>query len=227
MLVPLDSGAWLDHEGAWLTRDAADEALAALRDELAWEQREIVLFGRRILQPRLIAWAGDLGYRYSGQTLEPRAFTPTVERLLTRVRARTGILFNHVLVNRYRNVVMAVWNAAPYVEEAVDSILGQTEWHKVRRTGQSRVALHEKAIIDSVRQSAERALARYVRGQDTEGYPTLRHRPILGLPLEDLRWTERRAYATPCTRGAPRSLRETDAWLCPCTVSRSSLCYHA
>jgi len=91
---------------------------------------------------------------------------------------------------------MAVWNAAPYVEEAVDSILGQTEWHKVRRTGQSRVAVHEKAIIDSVRQSAERALARYVRGQDTEGYPTLRHRPILGLPLEDLRWTERRAYAT-------------------------------
>jgi len=103
MLVPLDSGAWLDHDAAWLTRDAADEALAALRDELAWEQREIVLFGRRILQPRLIAWAGDLGYRYSGQTLEPRAFTPTVERLLTRVRARTGILFNHVLVNRYRN----------------------------------------------------------------------------------------------------------------------------
>jgi len=87
---------------------------------------------------------------------------------------------------------MAVWNAAPYVEEAVDSILGQTEWHKVRRTGQSRVAVHEKAIIDSVRQSAERTLARYVRGQDTEGYPTLRHRPI----LEDLRWTERRAYAT-------------------------------
>jgi hypothetical protein len=45
---------------------------------LAWEQREVVLFGRRVLQPRLIAWAGDLGYRYSGQTLEPRAVTPAV-----------------------------------------------------------------------------------------------------------------------------------------------------
>jgi hypothetical protein len=32
--------------------------------------------GRRILQPRLITWAGDVGYRYSGQTLEPRPFTP-------------------------------------------------------------------------------------------------------------------------------------------------------
>jgi alkylated DNA repair dioxygenase AlkB len=62
-----------------------------------------VLFGRRILQPRLIAWAGDLGYRYSGQTLEPRPFTPAVGRLLARVREGTGAAFNHVLVNRYRS----------------------------------------------------------------------------------------------------------------------------
>ena len=102
MRIPLASGAWLDHDARWLSRDAADEALAALRDELGWEQREIVLFGRRVLQPRLIAWAGDLGYRYSGQTLEPRPFTPAAERLLARVREETGVLFNHVLANRYR-----------------------------------------------------------------------------------------------------------------------------
>ena len=76
--------------------------LAALRDEMTWEQREIVLFGRRVLQPRLIAWAGDLGYRYSGQTLEPRAFTPTMQTLLARVSQRCGATFNHVLANRYR-----------------------------------------------------------------------------------------------------------------------------
>jgi alkylated DNA repair dioxygenase AlkB len=77
--------------------------LAALREEMAWEQREIVLFGRRILQPRLIAWAGDLGYRYSGQTLEPRAFTPAAAWLLARVRSRCEVAFNHVLANRYRS----------------------------------------------------------------------------------------------------------------------------
>jgi alkylated DNA repair dioxygenase AlkB len=103
MRIPLASGAWLDQDAGWLSHDEADEALAALRDELAWEQREIVLFGRRILQPRLIAWAGDLGYRYSGQTLEPRAFTPAAHRLLARVRAQAGVPFNHVLANRYRS----------------------------------------------------------------------------------------------------------------------------
>jgi len=101
--IPLASGAWLDHEAGWLSPAEADVALAALRDELRWEQREIVLFGRPVLQPRLIAWAGDLGYRYSGQTLEPRAFTPAARRLLERVQLRAGVPFNHVLANRYRS----------------------------------------------------------------------------------------------------------------------------
>jgi alkylated DNA repair dioxygenase AlkB len=103
MRILLAAGAWLEHDAGWLSPDEAGRALAALRDELAWEQREIVLFGRRILQPRLIAWAGELGYRYSGQTLEPRPFTPTADRLLARVSARAGVPFNHVLVNRYRS----------------------------------------------------------------------------------------------------------------------------
>ena len=90
MRMSLAFGAWLDHEPAWLPPREADAVLAALRDELPWEQREIVLFGRRILQPRLIAWAGDVGYRYSGQTLEPRPFTPAARGLLARVCERTG-----------------------------------------------------------------------------------------------------------------------------------------
>ena len=43
MRIDLASGAWLEHDAAWLSPAEADAALAALRDELAWEQREIVL----------------------------------------------------------------------------------------------------------------------------------------------------------------------------------------
>lgn len=77
--------------------------LATLGSELRFEQRAIVLFGRSVQQPRLVAWAGALGYRYSGQTLEPRPFTPTLELLLARVSDRAGVPFNHVLANRYRD----------------------------------------------------------------------------------------------------------------------------
>jgi alkylated DNA repair dioxygenase AlkB len=101
--IALVRGAWLDHGPSWLTPEDADGLLATLRAELRWEQRAIVLFGRPIMQPRLIAWAGTIGYRYSGQTLEPRAFTPTLGRLLEGVRDRTGVPFNHMLANRYRD----------------------------------------------------------------------------------------------------------------------------
>jgi alkylated DNA repair dioxygenase AlkB len=101
--IELGGGAWLDYLPAWIEPPEADRVLSALRDELAWEHREIVMFGRRVLQPRLIAWAGSWGYRYSGQTLEPRAPTPTTAALLARVVEATGVPFNHVLLNRYRD----------------------------------------------------------------------------------------------------------------------------
>jgi alkylated DNA repair dioxygenase AlkB len=97
----LDDGAWLDLEARWVPHP--DHLLTRLRDELAWEQREIVLFGRRVLQPRLIAWAGDLPYRYSGQTLEPRPAPPALAEVTAALVARVGAPFNHVLVNRYRD----------------------------------------------------------------------------------------------------------------------------
>ena len=99
----LDSGAWVEYLSAWIETSEADRLLAALRDELAWEHREILMFGRRVLQPRLIAWAGTLGYRYSGQTLEPRAPTPSTAALMGRVVEHTRVPFNHVLINRYRD----------------------------------------------------------------------------------------------------------------------------
>ena len=102
MQIPLALGAWLEIEPGWIPGPDADRLLAALRDELHWEQREIVLYGKRIMQPRLIAWGGDRPYRYSGQTLEPRPFTPQLAPVLEAVQARTRVPFNHVLVNRYR-----------------------------------------------------------------------------------------------------------------------------
>jgi alkylated DNA repair dioxygenase AlkB len=101
--IDLDADAWVEYVPSWIDEPEADRCLSALRDELQWEHREIVMFGRHVLQPRLIAWAGTLGYRYSGQTLEPRDPTPPMAALVTRVSEATAVPFNHVLVNRYRD----------------------------------------------------------------------------------------------------------------------------
>jgi alkylated DNA repair dioxygenase AlkB len=101
--IELQAGAWLELWPHWLDAAEAGELEAALVRDVAWEQRHIVLFGKRILQPRLIGWAGELPYRYSGQTLEPRAWPEAAQSILARVKRVAGAAFNHVLINRYRD----------------------------------------------------------------------------------------------------------------------------
>jgi len=134
MRIRLARGAWLDHEPSWLNPLEADALLTALRAELRWEQRTIVLFGRAVLQPRLIAWAGALGYRYSGQTLPPRQFTPTIERLLERVCERAGVGFNHMLANRYRDGRDSMgWHADDEAELGGDPVVATVSLGATRR----------------------------------------------------------------------------------------------
>ena len=101
--IALADDTWLDFQLDWLSASEAQRCLAAVRAEVTWVEREIVLYGKRIMQPRLVGWAGEIAYRYSGQTLEPHAFTDTVRSLTERVNAFAGTHFNHVLLNRYRD----------------------------------------------------------------------------------------------------------------------------
>jgi alkylated DNA repair dioxygenase AlkB len=101
--IALAEDTWLDFQLDWLSPSEARRCIAAVRTEVAWAEREIVLYGKRIMQPRLVGWAGEVAYRYSGQTLEPRAFTDTVRALTDRVNAFAATRFNHVLLNRYRD----------------------------------------------------------------------------------------------------------------------------
>jgi alkylated DNA repair dioxygenase AlkB len=107
MRTELTLGAWYELHEAWLAPADSARWQADLVRELRWEQRHIVLFGKPLLQPRLIAWAGELPYRYSGQTLEPRpwpaALAARLAELCARVSEASGAAFNHVLVNRYRD----------------------------------------------------------------------------------------------------------------------------
>ncbi len=95
--------SYLDFEPGWIAPEEATRLMARLLAELEFEQREIELFGERFRQPRLIAWGGELPYRYSGQTLEPRPMTPVLLELRDRVALRSGVTANHALVNRYRD----------------------------------------------------------------------------------------------------------------------------
>lgn len=102
MRIELTHGGWVDWFEDWLRPETADALRPQLEAQLAWEQRSIRLFGKEVAQPRLVAWCGDLPYRYSGLTLPPRSWPASCLQLQQRVEAHAGLEFNHLLGNLYR-----------------------------------------------------------------------------------------------------------------------------
>lgn len=104
-LLPLADGGELLLLDPWLPPAEAAAFLAALQAELPWEQKPIQIMGKRILQPRLVAWIGDPDavYTYSGVQNHPLPWTATLLPLRRRIEEVAGQPFNSVLCNLYRD----------------------------------------------------------------------------------------------------------------------------
>lgn len=79
--------------------------LNTLIAETPWRSETITLWGKTVLQPRLIAWYGepDLNYSYSGIQLKPEKWTDILLELRECAQEASGALFNSVLLNYYRD----------------------------------------------------------------------------------------------------------------------------
>lgn len=100
----LGQGAWYALDRAWMAPEPAAALHARLASALTWETRPVRgPDGQETTQPRLVGWAGELPYAYSGQTLPPRAPVPALAALWVQVEAAAGARFNHAVVNRYRD----------------------------------------------------------------------------------------------------------------------------
>lgn len=99
------SSECLEYHPDFLQKQRADRYLQQLWDELEWMQKKIVIFGRRRLQPRLIAWYGDSSakYGYSGLSLSPLSWHPGLLEIRQLLEEFTSSGFNSVLANAYRD----------------------------------------------------------------------------------------------------------------------------
>ena len=105
-----ESGEWLDIPDGKLywapefISDLDSEAyFRQLSAELNWQQETIRMFGRDILQPRLQAWYGEAVYTYSGLTMNPAPWTPSLLAIKTACEQVCDRSFNSVLANLYRD----------------------------------------------------------------------------------------------------------------------------
>lgn len=84
---------------------AAQAFFETLREEVCWQQDKILIAGNWLPIPRLQAWYGDPGarYMYSGLSLDPKTWTPTLYELKQLVELQSATSFNSVLLNLYRD----------------------------------------------------------------------------------------------------------------------------
>lgn len=147
-LQMLDPECFEYHAG-FICSSEADRLLARFREELAWRQDKIQLFGRQVLQPRLVAWYGDpeARYSYSGLQLEPTLWHPLLYELKERIEIATGRHFNAALANAYRDGSDSMgWHSDDEKELGSEPFiasisLGQERRFLVRKKGQKSFAI--------------------------------------------------------------------------------------
>jgi len=103
--MSLEDGGELLFFEEWLCRAEARAYHETLLRDVPWEQKPIVIMGKRILQPRLVAWFGDPDavYTYSGLLNVPLAWTGPLLELRRRAEECAESSFNSVLLNLYRD----------------------------------------------------------------------------------------------------------------------------
>ena len=102
-LLPFDGSAVLQPRFFDVHRSA--EMYSELMQQTAWEQPEMIIFGKKHAQAGLSTWYSDTGvnYEYSGVVRVAHPMTPLLEQIRAELETFTGTAFNSVLVNLYRD----------------------------------------------------------------------------------------------------------------------------
>ena len=102
-LLPCDGT--VNYFGPVLAVSEARRHYDALLRDIPWKHDEAVIFGKRIVTARKVAWYGDsdFSYTYSGTTKQALDWTPGLAELKTLVESLAGSRFNSCLLNLYHN----------------------------------------------------------------------------------------------------------------------------
>lgn len=102
-LLPKDGV--VNYYGIILSNQEANNFLDRLLDEIKWKNDEAIIFGKRIVTNRKVAWYGDREYEYTYSNIVKRALPWTTVLLELKKIAEnlTGEKFNSCLLNLYHN----------------------------------------------------------------------------------------------------------------------------
>ena len=117
------------------SKQEADDLFDTLKNEIAWRQDKIKLYGQEHDVPRLTAWYGDADkhYAYSGITLQPTPWIPALLQIKKKIESVSDIKFNSVLLNLYRDGADSVsWHSDDEPELGKNPVIGSVTLGQAR-----------------------------------------------------------------------------------------------
>ncbi len=102
-LLPIDGESY--YHGSILPYDATSNYFELLQQNIDWRRDELLLFGKKIMTKRKVAWYGDLPfeYTYSNTTKQALPWTHELLELKNIVELNTRTQYNSCLLNLYHN----------------------------------------------------------------------------------------------------------------------------
>lgn len=102
-LLPYDGEVY--YYGSVFSPQESDHYFQSLMDNIEWRNDEAMMFGKKIITKRKVAWYGDkrFNYTYSKITKQALPWTPDLEELKAKSAELTQSSYNSCLLNLYHS----------------------------------------------------------------------------------------------------------------------------
>lgn len=95
----------VNYHGKLLSKQKADDYFEILLKSIEWKNDEAIIFGKKIITKRKVAWYGEkpFEYTYSKTTKRALPWTKELMELKSLIEKETGETFNSCLLNLYHD----------------------------------------------------------------------------------------------------------------------------
>lgn len=147
-LLPYDGIAI--YYGVVFNEQEANKICKDLFETIPWKQDEVVLFGKKIITKRKVAWYADAGitYTYSGVIKAGLDWTSALMDIKQKVEAHTGARYNACLLNLYHEGEEGMgWHQDNEKEMVAGSSIASLSFGAVRKFAFKHVRTNERLDI--------------------------------------------------------------------------------
>jgi alkylated DNA repair dioxygenase AlkB len=148
-LLPKDGIAI--YHGVVFGEKEATQISKELLDTIPWKQDEVVMFGKKIMTKRKVAWYADAGinYTYAGVKKSGLQWTEPLLKIKQKVEAITGSTYNACLLNLYHEGEEGMgWHRDNEKEIVAESSIASVSLGAARKFAFKHATTNERVVIE-------------------------------------------------------------------------------